>query len=311
MEYNGYYKGAVKMNVKKYMLKNPHCMLGKTVAITGSTGGLGVELCKYLVALGADLILIDRNRTLSLSLREQLLKICPDANIVCITADLENLKSISLACDELEKLDVDFFLHNAGAYKIDRRKCDTGFDNIFEINFVSPYYIINRILPRLKERDGKVLAVSSIALSYSKTDKNDIDFSTRHACSLVYGNAKRFLTYSLYGLLNDNDVKFSIVHPGITLTKITAHYPKWLFAIIKYPMKIIFMSPKKAALSLLAGFFDQTRQGEWIGPRFFNVWGLPSKKSLNACDEGEAQFIYKTAQDIYTRITETENTKKP
>lgn len=304
MVYNEGGKGAVKLNVKKYIFKNPNCLLGKTVAITGSTGGLGVELCKYLIALGADLILIDRNRSLSLSLREQLLKIRSNASVVCITADLEDLESVSLACDELEKHDIDFFLHNAGAYKIDRKKCDTGFDNIFEINFVSPYYIINRILPRLKARGGKVLAVSSIALSYSKTDASDIDFSTRRACSLVYGNAKRFLTYSLYGLLSENGVKFSIVHPGIALTKITAHYPKWLFAIIKYPMKIIFMSPKKAALSLLAGFFDTTRQGEWIGPRLFNIWGLPSKKRLRACDDGEAQFIYKTADKIYKRLND-------
>lgn len=299
------------MNVKKFLLKKTGSLLGKTVAITGSTGGLGVELCKYLVALGADLILIDRNHKLSSDLREQLIKIRSEASVVCITADLEDIKSVSLACDELLKYNVDFFINNAGAYKIDRKKCSTGFDNIFEINFVSPYYIISRILPHLKARGGKVLAVSSIALGYSKTDKNDIDFSTRSACSLVYGNAKRFLTYSLFKLFeSEQNVSLSIVHPGITLTKITAHYPKWLFAIIKYPMRVIFMPPKKAALSLLAGFFNQTQTGEWIGPRLFNIWGLPSKKRLTACSEAEAQFIHKTAQDIYLRLKSEENAKK-
>ncbi len=299
------------MNVKKFLCKNAGSLQGKTVAITGSTGGLGVELCKYLVVLGADLILIDRNRALSLALREKLLEIRANASVFCITADLEDIDSVDAACETLLEHNVDFFLHNAGAYKIDRKKCSTGFDNIFEINFVSPYYIINRLLPHLNERGGKVLAVSSIALSYSKTDKNDLDFSTRTACSLVYGNAKRFLTYSLYGLFSETQgATLSIVHPGITLTKITAHYPKWLFALIKYPMKVIFMSPKKAALSLLAGFFDSTAENEWIGPRLFNIWGLPSKKKLSACDEDEAQFIYKTAQDIYARLEREQGAKK-
>lgn len=292
------------MRAEKYLQKHTHSLSGKTVAITGSTGGLGVELCKYLVTLGADLILVDRNFKLSSDLRDELVKIRSDANVFCITADLEDIKSVSLACDELLKYDIDFFINNAGAYKIDRKKCSTGFDNIFQINFVSPYYIINRLLPHLKKRGGKVLAVSSIALSYSKTDKNDIDFSTRKACSLVYGNAKRFLTYSLYKLFeNENDATLSIVHPGITLTKITAHYPKWLFAIIKYPMKVIFMSPKKAALSLLSGFFNKTAKNEWIGPRLFNVWGLASKKKLKAASDSEADFIFETAQDIYSKLS--------
>jgi len=155
------------------------------------------------------------------------------------------------------------------------------------------------------------LAVSSIALGYSKTDKSDIDFSTRQACSLVYGNAKRFLTYSLYKLFeNEKSATLSIVHPGITLTRITAHYPKWLFAIIKYPMKVIFMPPKKAALSLLSGFFGKTAKNEWIGPKFFNIWGIPSKKKLKAASDSEAEFIFKTAQDIYSKLHYSENSKK-
>ena len=299
------------MKACKYLQKYARSLVGKTVAITGSTGGIGTELCKYLTTLGADLILIDRNFKLSCALRSELLKIRNDANIVCITADLENMESVRIACDELLKYEVDFFINNAGAYKIDRKKCTTGFDNIFQINFVSPYYIINRLLPSLKARGGKVLAVSSIALGYSKTDKNDIGFSRRKACSLVYGNAKRFLTYSLYKLFeNEQNARLSIVHPGITLTKITAHYPKWLFAIIKYPMKIIFMPPKKAALSLLSGFFNETAKNEWLGPKLFNIWGLPSKKKLKAATDIEADFILDTAQDILAKLATSENAKK-
>ena len=47
---------------------------GKTIAITGSTGGIGIPLCKELLKRGANLILVDRNKAKSLALIEDLLK---------------------------------------------------------------------------------------------------------------------------------------------------------------------------------------------------------------------------------------------
>ena len=145
------------------------------------------------------------------------------------------------------------------------------------------------------------MAVSSIAHNYSKIDVNDIDFSNCKAASKVYGNAKRFLTFSLYSLFN-NDKTLSIVHPGITLTNITAHYPKLIFAVIKHPMKIIFMSPKKAALCIIYGVFNGCHNREWIGPRVFNIWGIPKKQTLNTCTKDEAKQICEISEKIYNDI---------
>ncbi len=293
------------MNLNKWIQKNTVSMLGKTVVITGSTGGLGQEICKLLASLGANLILIDRNPERSRAFGNELLMNFPDCEISYITADLEDFESVQKATDELLKFPVDFFLHNAGAYKIPRKTCLTGFDNVFQINFVSPYYMIKRLLPLLRERGGKVLAVSSIAHNYSKTDEGDLDFKSRSASSLLYGNAKRFLTFSLYRLLGQEDkVRLGIVHPGITFTNITAHYPKLIFSIIKYPMKVIFMSRKKASLSILKGFFEDCGENEWIGPRVFNIWGYPKKQKLKTCTEKEADFIFKTAEKIYFSLSE-------
>jgi hypothetical protein len=135
------------------------------------------------------------------------------------------------------------------------------------------------------------------------TDISDIDFSTRKKASLVYGNAKRYLMYSLSEEFGDTGA-LAITHPGITFTGITSHYPKLIFAIIKHPMKLIFMPPKKAALSILLGLFLPTARSEWIGPRLFNVWGMPKKKCLTTAKEDEVRHIQKTARDIYTQLSE-------
>lgn len=281
------------------MKLNLETLKGKTVAVTGSTGGLGRELCRYLAELGASIILCDRNKERSMRLAEELASQF-SVKTEHITLDLEDIASVKSATNELKGRNIDVFIHNAGAYSIPRKICETGLDNVFQINFASPYYIIKELLPYLREKEGRVVVVGSIAHNYSKADPNDIDFHTRTAASKVYGNAKRYLMLSLYELFEKEEkVSLSVTHPGITFTNITAHYPKLVFALIKHPMKIIFMKPQKAALSILKGVFGNTEYGEWIGPRVFNIWGKPSQKKLRTYTKSEAEEIFKTAEEIY------------
>lgn len=288
---------------QKWLTGHTRSLAGKTVALTGSTGGLGNALSRYLAHMGASLILLDRNTARSEAWRERLTAEFPSAKIKCVRVDLEDMRSVREAVARLKEEPLDVFIHNAGAYSIPRHKCDTGFDNVFQINFVSPYYMIRELLPLLRERHGRAVAVSSIAHNYSKADSTDVDFSTRKKASLVYGNAKRYLTYALGDLFSkENEAALSIVHPGISLTGITAHYPKVIFALIKYPMKVLFMRPEKAALSILAGVFERTGECEWIGPRLFDVWGLPKKKPLCTAGEEERRQIATAAEEIYADL---------
>ena len=89
----------------------------------------------------------------------------------------------------------------------------------------------------------------------------------------------------------------------VCFTNITAHYPPVIFAIIKHPMKVIFMRPRKAALSLLLGVFEHCSGTEWIGPRVLRVWGLPRKEQLRTCRDAERAEIATRAEQIYKSLT--------
>ena len=290
------------MAFHRWILKHAHRLGGKTVAISGATGGLGQELCHYLASLGAKLILLDRNMEKSHALREKLLATHPRAQISHIRVDMSDLDSVKDAADELKQQPLHMLILNAGAYSIPRYQTEAGYDNVFTINCIAPYYLVRELLPHLSDCGGRVIAVGSIAHRYSKIHPQDLDFSTFVKASLVYGNAKRHLMFALHELMTTSHVPLAITHPGITFTGITSHYPKWLFALIKHPMKVIFMPPRKAALSILIGCFEDTPYGTWFGPRLFDIWGKPRKSRLRAAKEEERKIIFSRLEQIYEKI---------
>ena len=93
-----------------------------------------------------------------------------------------------------------------------------------------------------------------------------------------------------------------MVHPGITVTNITSHYPPFLYFFMKPIMRLVFMSPRRAALSVLRGVFEPTAYGEWIGPRLWDVWGLPRRSTLRTFTEAEATAAFAAVERLCESI---------
>ena len=185
------------MDILNWMDKNTASLGGKTVAISGATGGIGQELCRLLARLGADILLLDRNQTKSKELETALRSEFPLIRIMRIPLDLEDMECVRAVARKLEQEPPDVLILNAGIYQVPRHRCSTGLDNVFQVNFAAPYYLVRTLLPTLQAREGKIVAVGSIAHTNSPTDPSDIDFSRREKSRLVYGNSKRFLMYAL------------------------------------------------------------------------------------------------------------------
>lgn len=284
---------------KRWFDRHTHSLQGKRVAVCGATGGIGEALCRHLARLGAQLWLCCRSEAKAQALIAALRADYPDLAAAFVPLDLEDAASVCAAAEILTQTPPHVLIHNAGAYAIPRHTTAQGVDNVFQINCLSPYVLTERLLPAMAAVGGHVVCVGSIAHNYSKIDPADPDFATRTAASKVYGNAKRHLMLALYQRFGAvKDVTLSVVHPGITFTNITAHYPKWLFCIIKHPMKVIFMPPRRAALSVLCGVFEPTAYGEWIGPWLFDVWGLPRKRTLRSFTREEAKSAFNAVERL-------------
>ncbi len=279
----------------KWFEKYTRDLTGKRVAITGATGGLGVALCRHLARLGAHLVLCNRSREKTERLMAELKAEHPGLSAEFVPLDLADMDSVLAAAEALAIQPPHVLIHNAGVYAVPRYETSLGINNVYQIDCVAPYLLTKRLLEPMKAVGGHVVVVGSIAHNYAKSDKYDLDFSTRNACSLVYGNAKRHLMLAMYELFGGvkavKGITLSVVHPGIAFTGITDHYPKWLFTLIKHPMKVLFMSPERAALSVVQGVFEPTAYGQWIGPWLLDVWGLPRKRKLRTFTWSEAKWV--------------------
>lgn len=287
------------MNIDKWLTLNTKDLTGANVVITGATGGLGENIVEILARLNANIFTISRSEKKSKSLKEKILFTYPNTNYTEIIADLESDEQVSNCIDVLKTNNIDILILNAGIYNVPLKKLNNGFNNVFQVNFLSQYRITKELLPTLRQsKYGKVIAVSSIAHNYSKINVEDVDFSHAKKASKIYGNSKRFLTYALHELIKEDTVKLSIVHPGITLTNMTNHYPKYINWLVKFGISVLFPTPKKATLNIIKGIFSSTPYLTWIGPSICNIWGKPKLKSLKTARPEEIKKIFEIAQNI-------------
>ena len=295
------------MSINKWIKNNTRDLTGKTIVITGGTGGLGSQAVKILAGLNANIVLTDRNLVKAESLKREVLNINKNIIISHIPIDLCDYKSLVEGIKKLKLLQsIDALILNAGVYYKTLNNNINEYNDIFKTNFISQFYLTRSLLDMLKNSKlARVVYVGSISYKFAKLNNLDIDYSKCKKQNKIYGNSKRFLMCALTELFKgENEVSLSIVHPGVTLTNITRHYPKMLQAIIKIPMKIVFNSPKKSSLSIIKGLFEKLNSNEWIGPRHFDIWGYPKTKKIKQLLDSECEFAYNKGIEICNKIDE-------
>jgi NAD(P)-dependent dehydrogenase (short-subunit alcohol dehydrogenase family) len=143
----------------------------KTILITGSTDGIGLETAKLLADSGHTLLIHGRSEEKLADTESTLLRI-PGAKIISsYRADLSQLSDVeALAAAVIhEHPEIDVLINNAGVFKTSNPITDDGFDLRFIVNTVAPYLLTQRILPTLPA-NGRVINLSSAAQSPVKLD---------------------------------------------------------------------------------------------------------------------------------------------
>ena len=135
--------------------------MSKTILITGSTDGIGLETAKLLNDQGHTVLLHGRSEAKLESARAQL---TGPGTVEAYRADLSQLNEVrELAQDVAGKhTRLDVLINNAGVFKIPQPVAADGQDLRFVVNTVAPYLLTRELLPLLPA-DGRVVNLSSAA----------------------------------------------------------------------------------------------------------------------------------------------------
>ncbi len=136
----------------------------KTILLTGSTDGIGLETAKMLVAQGHSVLLHGRNPVKLTDVEQQLSQVLGTGQVESYIADLSNLADVeALAKAVSEKhASLDVLINNAGILKTSNPISKDGLDVRFAVNTVAPYLLTERLLPLLGV-SGRVVNLSSAA----------------------------------------------------------------------------------------------------------------------------------------------------
>ena len=138
----------------------------KTILITGSTDGIGLETARMLVPMGHNVILHGRSTAKIEEVENTFSALSNGGRFESYVSDLSRMADVEALAKSVaerhHKLDV--LINNAGVFKTPDLITQDGLDVRFVVNTIAPYLLTKRLLPLLGA-SGRVINLSSAAQS--------------------------------------------------------------------------------------------------------------------------------------------------
>lgn len=229
-------------------------MKGRTVVITGASGGIGLEAAVAIARMGARVALVSRPGQKANRAFDEVRVRSQSADVTLHTCDLSSMTDVRrLAADIREqyaKLDV--LINNAGTVNQTRRITADGFELTFAVNHLSHFVLTNLLLDRLiASAPSRIIHVSSAAHR-----GGDLDFDNLHyehgGYSILNSYSRSKLANVLFSnelarRLNGSGVTSNSVHPGGVLTNIWNRTPWWVQPILVFAKPFMLSAEEGAA----------------------------------------------------------------
>lgn len=289
--------------------KNIPDQTGKTVIVTGSNTGIGLETALALYEAGAHVILACRNLK---NAEEAIVKIKEQKGTGTLEAmpiDLSSLASVKHFTEAFLKKhqQLHLLINNAGVMVPPSTKTTEGFELQFGVNFLGHFALSGYLYPLLKATPGsRIVTVSSLAYLRGVIDfdnlKSEISYDpTREYCQSKLAD----LLFSIElqrRITRAGDHVLSIAaQPGANKTELARNMTEedYAAALARFGE---LMDPWQGALpSLYAGVANGVAGGELYGPdQDGGVRGYPAKAEItpNALDESVAKKLWGLAEQV-------------
>jgi NAD(P)-dependent dehydrogenase (short-subunit alcohol dehydrogenase family) len=234
------------------MTQTHHSMAGRTCLITGATSGIGRVTAVELARMGADVVLVCRDRVRATETVTAIHAQNPAAQVDVMLADLSSQEAIrQLARDyDAANRPLHVLVNNAGIVNLQRSLTDDGIETVFAVNHLAYFLLTHLLLDRLKaSAPARIVNVASDAHRFGSMNFDDLGGERRYRSMRIYGQSKLaniLFTYELARRLEGTGVTVNCLHPGAVATGLGKNNGAWAKVVIGM-LRPFFRTPESGA----------------------------------------------------------------
>src|SRR5579863_10386201 len=228
-------------------------MAGKTVLVTGGTGGIGRATAAGLAALGARVGITGRDNARTQAAAAQIARQAGSPTVDAFAADMSSQAEVrSLAAAVLTAYPrLDVLVNNVGGFWATRHVTADGLERTFAVNHLAPFLLTGLLLDRLTaSAPARIVTVSSGAHVTGKINFGDLQREHHYSGQQAYSQSKLanvLFTYELARRLDGTGVTTTVLHPGVVRTGFAAEDPSLLATVMITVSRPFLKTPDKGA----------------------------------------------------------------
>lgn len=197
-------------------------LTGRVVVITGVTSGIGAAAAQQLRALGANLVVVGRDRGRTEAAATALRAQPAGGQVDVEVADIADLGQVRATTARIlsARPTIDVLVHNAGALLDRRQVTAAGHEVTVAAQVLGPFLLTRALLPSLRAAGGRVVTVASGGMYAAALPDLSAGGSLemppdRYDGTRQYALAKRAqVTLNEMWAEHEPDVHFHCMHPG-------------------------------------------------------------------------------------------------
>jgi retinol dehydrogenase 14 len=277
-------------------------MAGRTVLVTGGTGGIGLATAFGLAAMGANVAITGRDAARAEAAASKI-RAETGAQVSVFVADLTSQVEVRrLAAESLERLpQIDVLVNNVGGYWHTRRVTADGLERTFARNHLAPFLLTALLLDRLKQgAEARVVTVSSHAHAQGRIDFDDLQGERSYSGARAYNQSKLanvLFTYELAKRLQGSVVTANVLHPGVASTDFGAEDPGRTQRLVVPLMRPFMRSPTRGAATSIRLASSPGIKG--LSGRYF-ANGKQKRLSQRGRDAAVADRLWRVSTGLVT-----------
>lgn len=255
-------------------------MKNKTVVITGANSGIGYVTALEIAKLGAEVVMVCRNKDKAEAARQEIIKKSSNTAILLKIADLSSQKQIRLLAEEIKKEYpiIDVLINNAGVLVPERRESEDGIELTWATNHLAYFLLTNLLLDNLKAAPAaRIVNVASEVQQIGNIYWDDIGLTKSYTPLKAYAQSKLaniMFSNELAKRLEGTKVTTNALHPGAVATNFGSDGKgliAWLFKTFRWSL----LSAEKGAETSI--WLATSPQAEGLTGQYFT-----KKKAIKA-----------------------------